>query len=65
MHTMSGRTGNVTSSVRIICSDTQGTRPSRRGGIGKNKHEGGGMVKRREKEEEKKNKSVEWNINDA
>ena len=30
MCTMSGRGGNITSSVRRICSDTQGIHPSRR-----------------------------------
>ena len=66
MRTMSGRGGNVTSFARRMCSDTQGTHPSRRGGVRKNKHEGGGMVKRRGKEEEKKNnRSVECNINSA
>ena len=63
MCTMSGRGGNITSSVRRMCNDTQRTHPSRRDGVRKNKHEDGGMVKKRGKDEEKKNnRSVEWNI---
>ena len=63
---MSGKRGNVTSSVRRMRSNTQGTYPSGRGGVKKNKGEGGGMVKRRGKEEEKENnRSVEWNIKNA
>ena len=67
MRTMSGRGGNITSFVTRMCSDTQGTHPNRRGGVRKNKLEGGGMTKRRGKEEEKKNnRSVEHkNINNA
>ena len=54
---MSGRGGNITSSVRRID-------PSRKGGVRKNKRESGGTVRRRGKGEEKKNiRSVEWNIN--
>ena len=64
MRTMSGRGGNITSSVIRICSNTQGTHSSRSGGVRKNKPEGEGMVKRRGKKKEKKNnRSVEWNIN--
>ena len=62
MCTVSGKRGNITSSVRRMCSDTRGTHPSR-GGVRKNKRGGGGMVEGRGKEEEKKNnRSVEWNI---
>ena len=64
---MSGRGGNITSFVRRMCSDTQGTHPNRRSGVRKNKREDGGVVKRRGKEEEKKNnRSVEQkSINNA
>ena len=65
MCTMSGRGGNIASSVRKMCSDTQGTHSSGRGCVMKNKREGGGIVKRRGKEEEKKNRSVGWNIKNA
>ena len=58
MCTMSGRGGNITSSVRRMCSNTQGTHPSRRGGVRKNKHEGGGMVKRCEKRKKRKTTEV-------
>ena len=43
-----------TISGRRMCSDTQGTHPSRRGGVRKNKHKGGGMVKRRGKRMKRK-----------
>ena len=67
MRTMSGRGRNITSFITRMCSDTQETHPNRRGGVRKNKLEGGGMAKRRGKEDEKKNnRSVEQkNINNA
>ena len=53
--TTSNRGGNIKSSDRRICRDTQRIHPSRRSCVGKNKRGGGGMVKRLGKEEEKKN----------
>ena len=55
---MSDRIANITSSVRNMCSDTQGIHPSRRGGVRKNKREGGGMVKRRGKRKKRKTTGV-------